>query len=43
VSTRLRLATSQIVVAVAEMSDGSIWSSQANVVVTLAACIEDLL
>jgi sulfur-oxidizing protein SoxY len=43
VSTRLRLATSQTVVAVAEMSDGSFWSSQANVVVTLAACIEDLL
>ena len=43
VSTRLRLATSQTVVAVAEMSDGSFWSSEANVVVTLAACIEDLL
>jgi sulfur-oxidizing protein SoxY len=43
VSTRLRLATSQTVVAVAEMSDGSVWSSSANVVVTLAACIEDLL
>jgi sulfur-oxidizing protein SoxY len=43
VSTRVRLATSQTVVALAEMSDGSIWSSSANVVVTLAACIEDLL
>jgi sulfur-oxidizing protein SoxY len=31
------------VVAVAEMSNGRFWSSQANVVVTLAACIEDLL
>jgi sulfur-oxidizing protein SoxY len=43
VSTRLRLATSQTVVALAEMSDGSVWSTSANVVVTLAACIEDLL
>lgn len=42
IATRIRLATSQTVVAVAEMSDGSFWSSQANVVVTLAACIEDL-
>jgi sulfur-oxidizing protein SoxY len=42
VATRIRLATSQTVVAVAEMSDGSFWSSEANVVVTLAACIEDL-
>jgi sulfur-oxidizing protein SoxY len=43
VSTRIRLATSQTVVALAEMSDGSVWLSEANVVVTLAACIEDLL
>lgn len=42
VSTRIRLAMSQTVVAVAEMSDGSFWSSKASVVVTLAACIEDL-
>jgi sulfur-oxidizing protein SoxY len=42
VSTRIRLATSQTVVAVAELSDGSFWSADANVVVTLAACIEDL-
>lgn len=42
VSTRIRLATSQTVVAVAEMSDGSFWSSKASVIVTLAACIEDL-
>ncbi len=43
VSTRIRLATSQVVVAVAEMSDGSFWSSRASAIVTLAACIEDLL
>lgn len=42
VSTRIRLATSQTVMAVAEFSDGSFWSIQANVIVTLAACIEDL-
>lgn len=42
VATRIRLATSQVVVALAEMSDGSIWISKANVIVTLAACIEDI-
>jgi sulfur-oxidizing protein SoxY len=42
VSTRIRLATSQTVIAIAEMSDGSFWSSKASVIVTLAACIEDL-
>jgi sulfur-oxidizing protein SoxY len=39
-STRIRLATSQRLVAVAEMSDGSFWSDSAEVVVTLAACVE---
>jgi sulfur-oxidizing protein SoxY len=42
VATRIRLATSQTVVALAEMSDGSFWSSKADVIVTLAACIEDV-
>ena len=41
VSTRIRLATSQAVVAVAELSDGSFWSERADVIVTLAACIEE--
>lgn len=40
VSTRIRLATSQKLVAVARMSDGSCWSSSVDVIVTLAACIE---
>jgi sulfur-oxidizing protein SoxY len=40
VSTRVRISTAQRVVAVAEMSDGSYWQGQAEVVVTLAACIE---
>ncbi|MGO1075638.1 SoxY-related AACIE arm protein [Inquilinus sp. CA228] len=42
VATRIRLATSQTIVALAEMSDGSVWSAEADVIVTLAACIEDL-
>lgn len=40
VSTRIRLATSQKLTAVARMSNGSIWSQTVDVVVTLAACIE---
>ncbi|MDZ4374137.1 MAG: SoxY-related AACIE arm protein [Phenylobacterium sp.] len=42
VSTRIRLATTQTVAAIAELSDGSFWSAQADVIVTLAACIEEL-
>lgn len=41
VATRIRLADTQDVVAICEMSDGSFWSDRANVVVTLAACIEE--
>jgi sulfur-oxidizing protein SoxY len=40
VSTRIRLADSQNVVAIAEMSDGTFWSDSAHVVVTIAACLE---
>jgi sulfur-oxidizing protein SoxY len=40
VSTRIRLATSQQLVAVARMNDGSHWSRSVDVIVTLAACIE---
>lgn len=40
VATRIRLATSQKLVAVARLSDGSFWQQQVDVVVTLAACIE---
>ena len=39
-ATHIRLATSQALVAVAEMSDGSFWSQRVEVIVTLAACIE---
>jgi sulfur-oxidizing protein SoxY len=40
VSTRIRLATSQKLVALARMNDGSVWSDSMDVVVVLAACIE---
>ncbi len=40
VATRIRLATSQQLVALARLSDGSVWSHRVDVVVTLAACIE---
>src|SRR3989442_8339038 len=39
-ATRVRLADTQTVVAIAELSDGSFWSASADVVVTLAACLE---
>ena len=41
ISTRIRLADSQVVTAIAEMSDGTFWSGSAEVIVTLAACTED--
>jgi sulfur-oxidizing protein SoxY len=41
VSTRIRLATTQKIVAVARMSDGSCWFQAVEVVVALAACLED--
>jgi len=39
-STRIRLATSQQLVAVARMNDGSHWAQRVDVIVTLAACLE---
>jgi sulfur-oxidizing protein SoxY len=42
VSTRIRLADTQTVVAIAQLSDGSFWSDGKAVVVTLAACLEEL-
>src|SRR5215218_1747085 len=41
-STRVRLADSESVVAIAQMSDGSFWSETVHVVVTTAACLEEL-
>lgn len=40
IATRIRLATSQKLIALARMNDGSIWSDTVDVVVVLAACIE---
>ena len=40
-STRIRLADSQTVTAIAELSDGTCWSDDIYVIVTLAACIEE--
>ena len=42
VSTRIRLADSQKVVAIARLSDDSFWQVAADVVVTLAACTEEM-
>ena len=41
VSTRIRLADSQKVIAIAQLSDDSFWSDSVDVVVTLAACLEN--
>jgi sulfur-oxidizing protein SoxY len=43
ISTRIRLADSQKVVAIAQLSDGSFWSGSVDVVVTLAACTEEVI
>lgn len=42
VATRVKLADSQTVVALAELADGSVFRVRADVIVTLAACIEDM-
>ena len=42
VLTRTRVADSQTLVAVAALSDGSFWSDSVAVVVTLAACTEEV-
>ena len=42
ISTRIRLADTQKVVAIARMSDDSFWSASVDVVVTLAACTEEV-
>ena len=43
VSTRMRLADSQKVVAIARLSDDTFWSATVDVVVTLAACTEEVI
>jgi sulfur-oxidizing protein SoxY len=41
VGTRIKLGDSQKIVAIAETSDGRFWSASADVIVTLAACLEE--
>jgi sulfur-oxidizing protein SoxY len=43
ISTRIRLADSQKITAIAQLSDGSFWSASIDVVVTLAACTEEVI
>jgi len=43
VVTRIRLADSQTVTAIAELSDGSFWADTVDVVVTLSACLEEIV
>ncbi len=40
INTRIRLADSQTITAIAEMQDGTFWSATADAIVTLAACVE---
>ena len=41
ISTRIRLGDSQMIVAVAKLKDGSLWSGSAELIVTLPACAEN--
>ena len=41
VATRIRLATTQQLVAVAKMNDGSCWTHTVEVLVTIASCVEE--
>jgi len=43
ISTRIRLADSQKITAIAHLADGSFWSASADVVVTLAACSDEVI
>ena len=43
VSTRIRLADSQKITAIAHLADGSFWSVSVDIVVTLAACTEEVI
>lgn len=42
ISTQIRLARTQTVLALAEMSDGSVRSDAASIVVTLGACVDEV-
>jgi sulfur-oxidizing protein SoxY len=43
ISTRIRLADSQKVVAIARLSDDTFWSAGVDIIVTLAACTEEVI
>jgi len=43
IAIRIRLTDTQTVVAIAEMSDGSFWSDSISVIITLGACLENLI
>ena len=43
VSTRIRLADSQKITAIAHLADGSFWSVSVDIIVTLAACTEEVI
>jgi sulfur-oxidizing protein SoxY len=43
IATRIRLADTQTVTAIAEMSDGTFWSDTGEVLITLGACLEELI
>jgi sulfur-oxidizing protein SoxY len=43
VETRIRISAEQDILAVAGLSDGSLWSGSAHIVVTEAACIDALI
>ena len=42
ISSRIRLADSQTIIALAQLSDGSFWQTSQDVVVTIAACAEEI-
>ena len=41
-TTRVRVADTQTLLAIAQLSDGSFWSDSVAVVVTLSACTEEV-
>jgi sulfur-oxidizing protein SoxY len=41
VETRIRVATTQHLVAIARMSDGGFWQERREVIITIAACTEE--
>jgi sulfur-oxidizing protein SoxY len=43
ITTRIRLADTQKITAIAQLSDGSFWSDSIEVIITLGACLEDNL